>query len=292
MSNNNHFAIASLFLFGSSLMAQTHTVNVTDRRPLLAALDQMERTFEKPVNYEDVPCEHDDDLEPVLDPRIRASINGRPARLPKNGYPVADLDWNRRLARAIRLPGGLTIRSSRRTPIGPRDTTSCQPPHRPRTLIEGGSFNAELLQHAQVEITERLLSLHINHGSMDETAAREDDRQVLVAVAVAVAHPRTVEQLGVLQHTQRLDPIDQRREAGQMKFVDGFQLPNLVGQLSVMGQAMVVVRDPREVPVGIGKYIDRDDARGIRLQNKRNQFHERIIGLGLALLLHGRDTFS
>ena len=85
MTNNNHFAIASLFLFGSSLMAQTHTVNVTDRRPLLAALDQIERTLEKPVNYEDVPCEHVDDLEPVLDPRIRASINGRPARLPKNG---------------------------------------------------------------------------------------------------------------------------------------------------------------------------------------------------------------
>ena len=62
-----------------------HTVAVTDHRPLWAALDQVEAFFKTPINYEDVPYEHDSDLGPVLDPRVKQTIGGRRSRLPRKG---------------------------------------------------------------------------------------------------------------------------------------------------------------------------------------------------------------
>lgn len=73
-------------LFTHLSMAQVeHVVNVTDHRPLASALDQIETVVGSPINYEDIPYGHDDDLETVKDPRIRSVVNGRPARLPRKG---------------------------------------------------------------------------------------------------------------------------------------------------------------------------------------------------------------
>lgn len=86
MAKSTALTLIPLFAFSASLIAQTSvTVNVTDPRPVLVALERIETVLQQPANYEDTPREHDDDLEPVQDPRVRITINGRRTRIPRSG---------------------------------------------------------------------------------------------------------------------------------------------------------------------------------------------------------------
>ncbi|MDQ6678681.1 MAG: hypothetical protein M3Z09_15475 [Acidobacteriota bacterium] len=67
------------------LLGQNRTITISDRRPLVRALDQMEALSGVPINYEDVPYESSADVEDISTSQQRAASPGYHLVVPRMG---------------------------------------------------------------------------------------------------------------------------------------------------------------------------------------------------------------
>ena len=65
-------------------------------------------------------------------------------------------------------------------------------------------LGAHPLQHAEIQVAQRLLALRVNVLSVFETAAGQDERQVVVRVPTAAAESRSEQDLGCIEQRRTI----------------------------------------------------------------------------------------
>ena len=115
---------------------------------------------------------------------------------------------------------------------------------------EAVGFDAELLEHGDVEVRQRVVALGVEGEvlAVPEAAAGEDDGQVGGDVAVGVAHVAAVEDHGAVDERLAVfrggaEVGDELVEEAHVLVVDALELGDFLRVFPVVGQVVVALAD-------------------------------------------------